>query len=193
VVKIRYARHAEDLNIFVNSTISKDRTEGRKQDDEEALKNLQRKSPLTLEWGTALEGFYYSGRRGSDSPRSGSAESVCIEALKPPWVQQSHSPIPWRQDLELQRSTMPQAYGQTDRGSKDESSVPESEAFKGLSKDKDEVKNNSLHEAMQEKVSLQISSPCDFQNPLGFCNQLFYISESVASSLPSTFGEYRSQ
>jgi hypothetical protein len=185
--------HAKDLNLFVNSTISKDRTEGRKQDDEEALKNLRGTEAYTLGWGVEVGRVVFNSRTRSNSTRSGSTEPVCIEVVKPPCVQQSHSPIPWRQDLEPWRSTMPQAYEQTDRGSKDESSVPESAAFKGLSKDKDEMKNDSLHEAMQEKVRLQTSSPCDFQNPLGFCNQLSYISESVASSLPSTFGEYRSR
>jgi hypothetical protein len=138
-------------HLFVHSTISKDRTEGRKQDDEEALKSLLKKSSATFKRDRRREIIV---RSPSNSSRSGSTEAVFMEVGKPPSLQRSRSPIRWRQDLELRQSSMPQAYEQTDRGVNDECSVSESAVFNGLSKDKDEMKNVGLHEAMQEKVRL---------------------------------------
>ena len=144
----------ETQNLFVDSTISKDRTEGRKQDDEEALKSLPKKdSVIRRTRSRSLSpGEVIIRRAGSstDSTGSGIAEPVG----KPPSLQRSRSPIPWRQDLELRHSSMTQTDEQTDRGVKDDCSVPESAVFKGLSKGRDEMKNDSLHEAMEEKVRL---------------------------------------
>jgi hypothetical protein len=139
-------------HLFVHSTISKDRTEGRKQEDEEALKSLLKTSSATLRRG--LRELLLDLDAPSGSSRSGSAEPVYMEVGKPPSLQRSRSPIRWRQDLELRQSSMPRAYEQTDRGGNDECSVSESAVFNGLSKDNDEMKNVSLHEAMQEKVRL---------------------------------------
>jgi hypothetical protein len=140
-------------HLFVHSTISKDRTEGRKQDDEEALKSLLKTSSATFKIGRR-RGLPFKPGSKSNSSRSSSAEPVYMEVGKPPSLQRSRSPIRWRQDLELRQSSMPQAYEQTDRGVNDECSVSESAVFNGLSKDKDEMKKVGLHEAMQEKVRL---------------------------------------
>jgi hypothetical protein len=153
----------ETQNLFVDSTISKDRTEGRKQDDEEALKSLPKKDSATRGRPRSLSPEVITidvppnhrrARSWTDSTRSSIAEPVYSEVGKPPSIQRSRSPIPWRQDLELRHSSMPQADEQTDRGVKDDCSVSESAVFKGLSKGKDEMKNDSLHEAMEEKVRL---------------------------------------
>jgi hypothetical protein len=142
----------DSSHLFVDSTISRDRTEGRKQGDEEALKSLPKgKSARTLAQRYHRRRFIASS---SDSTTSGSAEPVTTEVAKAHSPQRSHSPIPWRQDLKLRRSVIPQSYDQGDRGLEGEGNMSETAAFNGLSEDMDEMRNDNSYEAMQKEVRL---------------------------------------
>jgi hypothetical protein len=149
---------------FVDSTISKDRTEGRKQNEEEVLKNLPQQ-PVDI----ALLADYIDNppldshqramkispslRSQSQPTGNGSTQpEYKSQVAEPSAFQTSFSPILWREDLKLRRSAMFQPHKDCDNSLKNEHSVSESVAFKKSSKVKDEATSDSQYEMIQVKV-----------------------------------------
>jgi hypothetical protein len=188
--------HASDIEgpqLFVNSTISRDRTEGKKQDDEEALKSVPRhdlnqRSRLLV----ALNRITNNRRRASSlslityssSGRSSPLADQKVSRHNSPRL--SSSPIPWRQGLKIRRSAMPNHCEDGDRGPKDVCSELQSAALEAPSNDGDDVRNDSSNDKMQQKVSRNIRSE-SMRISTGVVNLLpaILFLRIVLSSLPS--------
>jgi hypothetical protein len=155
--------------LFVDSTISKDRTEGRKQDEEGVLRSSPRRS-----WALGQSSFDLAGLRTDHSIsrafmsnfRTWISEisqsqpigdkSVRYEHkanfAKPSASQTSISPIRWRHDLKLRCLANFEPHKDGNQGPKNECSISEGVAFEESSKVEVEPMIDSQHKMIQLKV-----------------------------------------
>lgn len=156
--------------LFIDSTISKDRTEGRKQDEEGVLRSSPPRSWALDQSISDLarprtnpsfdRGFDFGFQSISLSKRSQS-QSMWDKSVrskrkpkfaKPSASQTSISPIPWRHDLKLRRWANFEPYKDRDQSPKNECSISEGAAFEESSKAEVEPVIDSQHKMIQLKV-----------------------------------------
>jgi hypothetical protein len=154
---------------FDDSTISKDRTEGRNQDEEGVLRSMPQKivafgqKPIGLEsfsFGLSF-GFAFGvppdpPKRSANISFSKRSQSHPVEnksvrsehkahVVKPSASQTSISLTPWRHDLKLRRPAKFEPCKDGDHGSKNECGLSEGVAFEESSKVKDGPMIDSQH------------------------------------------------